>query len=422
MGWEERWSRRRRLTWTMLLALAFLSYSFLQRHRSEKTFREELTRSVVTPLEASPRYQVIGAVVPPRTNITELLLSHGIPGEAISGIVQSARSVDCDLSRIMAGRQLKLEKTLAGNLQRLEYEIDDDRYLVVTPDGHGFRSAVERYQQQVRVVGLMGQIEDSLFNAVTDLGEEDQLALELDEIFRWDLDFYTDPRRGDTFKVIVEKVYREGRFLRYGGVLAAEYVNDGRRHEAIRFAGPSGKVDYYDGQGKSVRKEVLRSPLKFGRVTSRFSRRRFHPILRHFRPHLGIDYAAPAGTPVQAVAAGRVLFAGWSGGSGRMVKIRHNQDLISHYLHLSRIRVRPGQRVEQGDVIGHVGSTGLATGAHLDFRIQSRNRFVNFLALKPPPAHPVPREQWEQFASARDRFRGELAALNRPSRDLLPAE
>ena len=207
--------------------------------------------------------------------------------------------------------------------------------------------------------------------------------MRLAQIFGWDLDFYTDPRPGDTFRVVVEKkTLASGEVASYGRILAAEYINGRHPYRAVLFHDPNGVPAYYTPDGKSMKKAFLHSPLKFAAViTSHFSEHRFHPILKEYRPHLGIDYAAPTGTPVQTIGDGRVIFAGRKGGAGNLIEIQHNNGYTTYYMHLSRVLVHSGERVEQGQRIGLVGMTGLATGPHLDFRIQRGKEFLNFERL-----------------------------------------
>jgi murein DD-endopeptidase MepM/ murein hydrolase activator NlpD len=263
------------------------------------------------------------------------------------------------------------------------------------------------------VAGVAGTVHDSLFQAVADQGEGDWLTLEIADIFGWDVDFSTDTRQGDTFAVIVEKKMLGSKLWGYGRVLAAEYQNEGQLHQAVLFRDPSGRPGYYGPSGKSLQKAFLRSPLKFSApITSRFSRHRFHPILKHYRPHLGIDYGAPVGSAVQAVGDGRVVSAGWSGGGGKMVRLRHPKGFETYYLHLSRILVRPGQQVRQGQIIARSGATGLATGPHLDFRVRRHGQFVNFLRLKLPPAQSVAKKDWNDFVATRTELLDQLASLH----------
>ncbi|NOZ68317.1 MAG: M23 family metallopeptidase [Deferribacteres bacterium] len=242
-----------------------------------------------------------------------------------------------------------------------------------------------------------------------------RLAHKLSEIYAWDIDFSSDIRNGDTVKIIVEELWVGEAFKGYGNILAAEFVNNGRVHAAYRFE-YNGYTDYYGPEGKSVKKTLLRSPLKFKYISSRFSRRRFHPKLKTYRPHLAVDYAAPTGTPVSAAGSGTVVFAGYRGQNGKMVKIRHRGGYETYYGHLSKIprNIRRGTRVEQGDIIGYVGSTGLATGPHLDYRIKLNGRFVNPLTIHLPQGKSVPENLMAEFRKTVSSLDSRLALLKRP--------
>jgi murein DD-endopeptidase MepM/ murein hydrolase activator NlpD len=267
--------------------------------------------------------------------------------------------------------------------------------------------AERRYS--VHVETAAGEISSSLFGAVATAGEGDQLALDMSEIFAWDIDFNTELRRGDRFRVAVEKLYLEGQFRRYGHVVAAEFVRGERVLQAVRFEAASGP-GYYDPEGTPLRKAFLRSPLRFTRISSGFTHRRLHPITKQVRPHLGVDYAAPTGTAVRASASGVVAEAGTMGGLGRAVRLRHANGFETLYGHLSRIRARRGQRVAQGDHIGDVGSTGRAPGPHLDYRMKRDGTFINPLTLQSPPAEPIPEAERPAFFRARDVAMAQLDA------------
>ncbi|MGC2418298.1 MAG: M23 family metallopeptidase [Candidatus Acidiferrales bacterium] len=233
--------------------------------------------------------------------------------------------------------------------------------------------------------------------------------------FAYDLDFYTDARPGDTFRVVIEKkILENGETADYGRILAAEYDNNGHAYRAVLFHDGYGDPAYYTPEGKSMKRMFLHSPLKFAApITSHFSYHRFHPILKEYRPHLGIDYGAPSGTPVQTIGDGRVIFAGRKGGDGNLVKVQHANGYTTFYMHLSRILVRDGQRVKQGQNIGLVGMTGLATGPHLDFRIEQHGTFLNFEKLKLPSSDPIARKDWNAFVAARDHALAEMPPLKR---------
>jgi murein DD-endopeptidase MepM/ murein hydrolase activator NlpD len=267
-----------------------------------------------------------------------------------------------------------------------------------------FHAEIRKIPSETETAGVTGTIHGSLFESVIEAGERPELAMRLAEIFGWDLDFYTDTRPNDTFRIVVEKKkFSNGETAAYGRILAAEYNNAGRPYRAVLFHDLNGHPAYFTPDGKAMKKAFLHSPLKFAAaITSHYSANRFHPILKEYRPHLGIDYAAPTGTPVQTIGEGRVTFAGRKGGAGNLIEIQHTNGYTTYYMHLSRVLVRTGQHVEQGQRIGLVGMTGLATGPHLDFRIQQHGQFLNFERLGLPTADPISKRDWTEFASLRD--------------------
>lgn len=231
--------------------------------------------------------------------------------------------------------------------------------------------------------------------------------------------FFDRPQRGDTFRLIFEEYDKDGSFVKYGDILAAEYQSGSQVSQAVLYQAPDGRKDYFDPAGKSVRKAFLKSPLNYRRISSRFSYSRFHPIFKTFRPHLGVDYSAPSGTPVVASGAGVVTYAGWQGGFGKVVEIRHPNGFATTYGHLSGIArgVRTGMRVGQKDLIGYVGSTGCSTGPHLDYRVKANGRYVNPLKMISPPSEPVKQEYLGDFQKHRDNLLYALKLLTLP--DLL---
>jgi murein DD-endopeptidase MepM/ murein hydrolase activator NlpD len=263
------------------------------------------------------------------------------------------------------------------------------------------------FSRTTEVRRIVGALEGFLEGAIVRAGGQVSVAYAMAEVLQWDVDFNRDLRVGDRFEVLYEEIYLDGNPFGAGDILALTFVNRGKKLEAYRFVDPPG---YYDGEGRPLRKMFLRSPLRYSRVTSRFSRSRFHPILKRYRPHYGVDYGAPTGTPVRVTANGVVSFAGRDRGGGNMIKVRHPNDYETAYLHLSRFAsgIRPGRRVEQGETIGYVGSTGLSTAPHLDYRVQHRGRWIDPLSLKSEPAEPIPESRLGDFLAWRDRLRGSL--------------
>ena len=388
-------------------------YAIRQRQRVDKQFANEvaLGRAEAERIRAKVILSTVHTVSA-GLNFAAALVKFGLTGTEASEATAAAQSA-FNLRQFRAGNTMAVGRSVLGELRQIDYKIDADRMLHIVPNTRGFSAQVTEIPSHVEVETVNGRLEDSLFNAVEDAGESPEVALRLAQIFGYDLDFYTDPRKGDMFHVIIEKKkYKDGTLAEYGRILAAEYNSGGKKYQALLFHDEQGHAAYYAADGKSLQKAFLRSPLKFAApVTSHFSKARFHPILKTFRPHLGTDYGAPVGTPVQTIGSGRVEFAGSQGGDGNMVKIAHAQGYQTMYLHLSRIFVHQGEHVEIGKTIGLVGMTGLATGPHLDFRISQKGQFLNFEKLGLPPSEPVSWKDWTEFAALREKW---LPALENP--------
>ncbi len=396
---------------TALLAVtacgaAVLAYSF----RSRASANEDFQREVRFAQEEAARVQ--SQVLLPsesriasRQNFAEALRKVGLTADEAAGATVAAQRA-FNLRQVRAGNTITINRTVDGSLREIDYKIDAERILKILPKDRSFAAEIQNIPAKTEIASVAGKIEDSLFNAVAQTGESPELTLQLAQIFGYDMDFYTDPRKGDTFRVVVEKKkYANGQTAAYGRVLAAEYNNSGKKYQALLFHDDAGAPGYYTADGKSLQKIFLRSPLKFGAaVTSHFSKARFHPILKTYRPHMGTDYGAPVGTPVQSIGAGRVVFAGRKGGEGNMVQVAHANGYETMYLHLSRMFVSTGQHIEIGKVIGLVGSTGLSTGPHLDFRILQRGQYKNFEKLGLPPSDPITKKAWAEFALVREHW------------------
>ncbi|HQO75453.1 MAG TPA: peptidoglycan DD-metalloendopeptidase family protein, partial [Candidatus Saccharicenans sp.] len=367
----------------MVIALIFF-FSSDHRRQTTKTEGKFLSADVVL---AEPPVKVEKIIVPEGRTITDLLTTRGLSVAQVLSIRDQAKPV-YDLARIPAGRELRLLKQ-ENQLIGLQLDLDAERYLEINLRQDQVKARIINYPVEKRLVLIEGIINDSLISAVNKAGEQDLLALMLADIFGWEIDFYIDLRKGDVFRLLVEKKYINGRFSSYEQIQSAYFINKGRLYEAFRFTYPdSGQTDYFDSKGNSLRREFLKSPLKYTRISSRFSSRRLHPIRKIYRPHYGVDFAAPIGTPVQATADGVVTFAGWNGGAGLMVKIKHSHSYETMYLHLSRLGpgIHQGARVKGGQVIGYVGSSGESTGPHLDYRLIYHGRYVNPLSWKFQPA------------------------------------
>jgi murein DD-endopeptidase MepM/ murein hydrolase activator NlpD len=308
---------------------------------------------------------------------------------------------EMDPRRLFPGTEFRGICSPSGALERLEIMIDPriELHFASGPDG----IAVTRVERPIEseVVRLEGVIESSLFGAVEQAGGGPELAVRMAQVYQWDVDFLRDLRKGDTFVVVAERQMIGGEFYGWGTLYAARFVNGDRTLNAVAYPDDEGRLGYYDLEGRPLRKQFLRSPLKFSRVTSRFSMSRFHPVLRRRIPHYGVDYGAPVGTPVLVTADGTVTFAGRKGGGGNMVTVRHTNGYQTNYLHLSRYGkgIRRGARVSQGQVIGYVGSTGLSTGPHLDYRVTLNGKWVNPLRISSPPVKPLSEDRLQRFLS-----------------------
>ncbi len=359
----------------------------------------------------------VSARVRAGATLASMLRAHDVAVAEAAAIVAQAASV-FDLRKVRANQPYRIETTHTGTVRGFEYEIDGERFLRVgrSPDAALVARVlpIPKTRSVEVVTGSIDRDASSLSAAMSAAGETIDLTLAMADIFGGEIDFSTELQPGDEFELTVEKQFRDDHvFGGYGPILAAEFKNAGRRVRAVRFAPEGGAPAYYDEHGVSMRRFFLASPLKFQPVvTSSFSRARLHPILREVRAHLGVDYRAPMGAPVIAVADAVVVSAAMSGGSGRMVHLRHANGYESEYLHLSSMTVHAGQRVRQGEMIGRVGSSGLATGAHLDYRLKKNGGFINPVTAhrSMPPADPVPAAQMVAFEAARDRAMTALSA------------
>jgi murein DD-endopeptidase MepM/ murein hydrolase activator NlpD len=388
-----------------LCAIVAISLSRQMRLAAEQQLRAQV-HAAQEDVNNRPKPDVTSeAIIESGSTFVEALQLLGIDPVSAHNLVEAARPV-FNFRRVRRGNKIVLTRTYDGELRSVKYNIDASSDLWIRAGEDGFRAEIQEVPSTTEIVGLRGELKTSLFDSILEMGETPELAVRLAEIFAWDLDFYSDPQPGDTFRIVVEKKqYESGAAPIYGRILMAEYNNAGRLYTAVLFRDRFGKPAYYSADGKSLQKAFLRSPLKFeARISSHFSRSRFHPILHVRRAHLGTDYAAPTGTPVQAVANGRVVWSGRKGGNGIMVQIAHSRGYQSYYLHLSRALVHRGQSVRQGQIIGRVGSTGLASGPHLDFRIQRGAQFVNWERMHLPPAEPVPPKDVPEFMAERDRW------------------
>lgn len=374
---------------------------------------EALASDILLPIDS----RITEAAVPRNATLEVLLRQNDVPAEWASAVVQAVHAV-WNPRRLREDQTYRITRSLDGFLKEFRYEIDADRFLRVisrylpeTP-APSFEAEVVEYPKEVRVdaaVASLSRDHASLSAALEAQGETIYLALKLSDAFSGLIDFNSDLQPGDEFRVLFERVYRSGEPSGYGDLRAAVLQHEGKLLTAIPFD-LDGKLGWYDAEGRSLKRQFLKSPLPFqASISSSFGNRR-HPVTGSFASHPAIDYRAAYGEKVLAIASGRVVSAASSGAAGNMITLRHDGGLESLYLHLSRFAVRAGQHVTQGDVIGYVGNSGRVTGTHLDFRMRRNGKYLNPLQLfrSLPPGEPIPAARMDAFHEHRDRLLGEL--------------
>ncbi len=326
-----------------------------------------------------------------------ILEKAGVDTPQAMSLYRTVRKV-YNLRRINVGHAYHVQMNASGQVEQFTYEIDHRRRLVVKRSGQGFvgKLKVIPYTRSERLV--VGELSDSIYATLKAQGESTRLIRDFADIFASSVDFATDLRRGDSFRLLIEEHVRKDKPAEYYRILAAELINRKRTLQTVYYD-HNNVGGYYRPDGRSMQGKFLRSPLRYTRISSRFTRRRFHPILKRYRPHLGIDYAAPRGTPVRSVADGKVEWVGRKGPNGKMVVIRHHRVYKSYYLHLSRYApgLRRAKRVTQGQIIGYVGSTGMSTGPHLDFRLTKNGKYINPLKNRSIEGPPMPKKTLASF-------------------------
>lgn len=401
-----RHSRRRgRKMPILLLLLAGIASLFILANRPSVHDTEAHTAPAIEPLGATsanlePKREILEGTIQPGETISSLLGDYFSSQEIHELASQSRRTFP--LSDLCAGQPYRLCVT-GKSFESFEYDIDRNDQLIIRRDDGKLDVSRVPIDYTVRAELVRGTIATNLFDAVASAGENAELAVELAEIFAYDIDFIRDLRHGDSFQAVLEKRYRDGAPAGYGRILAAEFTNQGKPSQAFLFRDGNRPVAYYNARGESLRTMFLRAPLAFSRISSGFSMKRFHPIAKTWRAHPAIDYAAATGTPIHAVGDGTVVRSGYTGGNGKFVKIRHGSGYESMYLHMSRFAkgMATGKRVRQGDVIGFVGSSGLATGPHLCFRMTRNGAPVNpNKVIRTAAAAPVSRERLSEFRAS----------------------
>jgi murein DD-endopeptidase MepM/ murein hydrolase activator NlpD len=348
-------------------------------------------------------------------SMAKILKREGLTPPEADDVIR-ALGKQMELRSIKVGQQYRIHFDDAGTLTELEFHISKVSVTRVKrgPDG---ALVAERADAETKLdeVEIGGTIESSLYASIKGAGEDTALVGFFVDVFAYDLNFYIDTHRGDTYRMIVEKEYLNGEFLRYGRVLAAEYSGKAGTYRAFHWKAPGTKEGrYYDEKGQSVEKTFLKTPLKYARISSGFNPRRMHPILHVRRGHFGVDYAAPTGTPIWAAASGVITYRGRRGGAGNVVVIKHDNGFQTTYMHMSKFRKgqEVGKRVRQKDVIGYVGMTGLATGPHLHFSVKKGGSHVDPLKMKMSRGTGVARKDKSAFEGHIGQWVQRLAAVS----------
>lgn len=330
-----------------------------------------------------------------------------ISASEVYQIVLAAKPIK-NLAKLQSGTKFQVfySSETPTQLVGIKIKLSHQEILHVKKLNQAWSAETIRKKVETRVVTFKGVVSSSLWESALEAQMNPTLISELAEIFAWQVDFAREVQEGDRWRLSVEEELINGEHIGWGEILSAEYVNRSETHTAILFRQGDKDMGYFTPEGESLRRMFLKSPIQYGRISSRFQKKRFHPVLKISRPHLGVDYAAPTGTPIRAVGDGVVAAIGYNGGAGNMINIRHNSTYSTAYKHLSRYAsgLKKGARVQQGQTIGYVGSTGLSSGAHLHFEFYVNNRFVDPMGQKFPNADPISRSRLAEFFEIQKNF------------------
>jgi len=361
----------------------------------------------VSPAEPEPDWQDV--VVKSGQSLDSIFRQQGYSANLLHQILGLSNTTR-QLSRIKPGQVFQFANDESNQFRSMRVALDETLRLTVRDSGEELVAEEELRQIESRIEHASGVINDSLFLAGQRAGMSDNLIMKLANIFGWDIDFVLDIRQGDQFHLIYEKLYREGEYLRDGDILAATFVNQDNRFQAVRRIQDE-KTEYYAPDGRNMRKAFLRAPLNFSYISSRFNPRRFHPILKRVKAHNGIDYRAPKGTPVYAAGDGKVIRSAYSEYNGHHVFIQHGNNIVTKYLHFTKRAVKNGQRVKQGKTIGYVGATGLAQAPHLHYEFVVDGVHRNPRTVKMPKADPLPEAELVAFLSTASPYLDQLRLM-----------
>lgn len=398
----------------IMLLLAIITMSSLSVDASVQLTREEWLQPEGNSLlqqTNTPKKVIVKA----GDSAISALSTLGFNFSEIMAMQAAAKKVH-PLKRIQVGRAFIRHDI--DHASHVYYEINAEQKLHLTHTEQGWHAVLDKMSVTHRQVYVQATISDSLFADAAKAGLDDRTTMNLVDVFAWDIDFARDLRKGDSFQVLYEEQYNDAGKMIGTTILDAEFINQGRRYNAIRYQLNNGNEGYYGLDGKSLRKAYLKAPVKYSRISSRFRSARKHPVLGYTRAHKGVDYAARTGTPIHALGDGRIVFSSWKGGYGRLVEIRHtNRNHHTRYGHMSKFGrgIHKGVYVKQGQIIGYVGMSGLATGPHLHFEFRVRGRAMNPLRVKHTPAKPVPKAEISSFKHHAGKLQNSLKLAARQS-------
>lgn len=370
--------------------------------------QEEKDNSFAEPIinNSEPEFKLIEHYIQPQEAFINLYNILGLTPNDMQDILYASDSV-YDLSQIRAGNSIRsFFSPIDNQFIKLEYQIDDQSFLLIEKDANSqLKAEMTKIEYEIRLNSADGIIKDSLFQSGQRLGLKDKTIIELADIFAWDINFALDIRGGDEFKVLYEEYYLDGEFIKPGKILIAYFKNQDEDYWGVFYKDQEDNVDYYDLDGNNLRKQFLKSPLRYKYISSYYSLHRFHPLWNVYTTHRAIDFVAPCGTPVSAAGEGTVIFVGWKNNVyGRTIEISHNGIYKTRYAHLSAYArgMRYGSQVSQGQIIGFVGTSGTSTGCHLDYAMSKYNQFINPLIQNFDPVNPIPEKNMGNFEFERD--------------------
>ena len=408
-------SRLRKKVFLVFLVVLVAVLALGSRFYYKSTFsqaREESKKSEPTPrlVVSKPDYNSIDYVIKPGDTFETVMRQFNVePSEWVLA-ADSAKDI-YNLDNLKTGQILRVALKDNPGLVRIEYEYDNNNNLIVERSADGFAGRSEPIQYDIEQAKVGGEITSSLFETAAELSIPDGVIMETTNILAWQVDFVSDVREGDSFKILYERRLRNGQYANYGNIFGVRFTNQGKDYWATYFQDRKGTSGYYDLEGNSVIKPFLKSPLQYKYISSGYSNSRLHPVLKKYLAHKAIDYSAQPGTPIAAVGKGRITYAGWKdGGDGNFVEIKHNETYTTRYSHMQKIAkgLKVGSEVKQNDIIGYVGSTGFSTGSHLQYAMLKDGEAINPLEVDLPSGDPVELDSLNEFKLKADEIAKQL--------------